>query len=208
MISQRQVRKYGRPLAHLACALPLVVLLLRIEGIGGLNLGENPSTEIRVFLGLWGLRLLLLTLAMSPLRWITGKPWPLQFRRLLGLWSFTYIFIHFVTYFRLAESRKLSFLADVEARPFIVIGLAAFVLMIPLALTSTSISQQKLGIRWMKLHRMVYAIAVLGCGHFLWQAPSDIYESLAYCAIAVLLLGSRFWKSKQRQRLVEAGTTD
>ena len=101
MISQRQVRKYGRPLAHLACALPLVVLLLRIEGIGGLNLGENPSTEIRVFLGLWGLRLLLLTLAMSPLRWITGKPWPLQFRRLLGLWSFTYIFIHFVTYFSL-----------------------------------------------------------------------------------------------------------
>ena len=87
VVSTRQIRLAGKPLLHLACSLPLVLLILSIAEIGGLRLGPNPQLYIRDVLGEWGLRLLLLTLAITPLRRLTGKPWPLLFRRLLGLWS-------------------------------------------------------------------------------------------------------------------------
>ena len=131
MVTQHQVRLLWRPLAHLACALPLIYLMLQLAEVGGLRLGPNPQLEIRDFLGEWGLRLLLLTLAMTPLRWITGKPWPLQFRRLLGLWSFAYLGLHFVTYFLLDRSLDLPvIIEDIVKRPFITIGFLAIVLMI------------------------------------------------------------------------------
>lgn len=93
------MRLFGRPLAHLACSLPLLILVLKLASVGGLKLGPNPQLVIRDLLGEWGLRLLLVTLCMTPLRWIIGKPWPGQFRRLLGLWSFAYLSLHFITYF-------------------------------------------------------------------------------------------------------------
>ncbi len=116
----------------------------------GLGSGRIRGLAIRDILGEWGLRLLLVTLAMTPLRWITGKPWPLQFRRLLGLWSFAYLALHFVTYFFLDRSLDLPvIIEDIAKRPFITIGFAAFVLMIPLAVTSTAGWRRQLGTRWL-----------------------------------------------------------
>ena len=203
MVSLRQVRLFWRPLAHLACALPLIYLMLQLAEVGGLRLGPNPQLEIRDSLGEWGLRLLLVTLAMTPLRWVTGKPWPLQFRRLLGLWSFAYLALHFVTYFLLDRSLDLPvIIEDLVKRPFITIGFLGIVLMVPLAVTSTAGWRRRLGARWLTLHKLVYPIAMLGCWHFYWLVKKDVREPLIYCGILTVLLGFRVWK--WRQRLVGA----
>jgi sulfoxide reductase heme-binding subunit YedZ len=199
MPSQRQIRLPWRSLAHVACALPVLYLVLQIAEVAGLRLGPNPPMYIRDFLGAWGLRLLLATLAMTPLRWLTGKPWPLQFRRLLGLWSFAYLALHFVTYFVIDQSLDLPvIIEDIVKRPYITIGFAAFLLMIPLAVTSTAGWRRQLGSRWVDLHRLVYLVAILGCWHFYWAVKKDVREPLVYCGILALLLGFRVWKSRQR----------
>ena len=139
VVSTRQIRLAGKPLLHLACSLPLVLLILSIAEIGGLRLGPNPQLYIRDVLGEWGLRLLLVTLAITPLRRLIGKPWPLLFRRLLGLWAFAYLALHFVTYFFLDRSLELALIIeDILKRPYITLGITAFMLMIPLAITSTA----------------------------------------------------------------------
>ena len=202
MVSQRQIRHFWRPLAHIACALPLTVLILQLAEVGGLRLGPNPQLVIRDVLGEWGLRLLLVTLAMTPLRWVTGKPWPLQFRRLIGLWSFAYLTLHFVTYFFLDRSLDLAVIVeDIAERPYITIGFIAFLLMIPLAATSTAGWRRQLGARWNRLHRLVYLVAILGCWHFYWLVKKDVREPLLYIAILAVLLGFRLWKSRQRAAL-------
>ena len=199
MLTQRQIRLFWRPLAHVACALPLVIIVLQLAEVAGLRLGPNPGLAIRDILGEWGLRLLLVTLAMTPLRWITGKPWPLQFRRAFGLWSFAYLTLHFVTYFFLDRSLDLPvIIEDIVKRPFITIGFAAFVLMIPLAVTSTAGWRRQLGQRWLTLHKLVYVIAILGCWHFYWLVKKDVREPLVYCAILAVLLGFRVWQSRRR----------
>ncbi|MBM4221246.1 MAG: sulfoxide reductase heme-binding subunit YedZ [Gammaproteobacteria bacterium] len=196
---QGRGRLFWRLLAHLACALPLAILILQLAEVGGLRLGPNPQLQIRNVLGEWGLRLLLVTLAMTPLRWFTGNPWPLMFRRLLGLWSFAYLALHFVTYFLLDRSLDLPLIIeDITERPFITIGLAAFLLMIPLAGTSTAGWRRQLGPRWVSLHRLVYLVAILGCWHFYWLVKKDVREPLLYCAILAGLLGFRLWKWRQR----------
>lgn len=192
-------RMSWRLLAHIACALPLVYLLLQLAEVGGLRLGPNPQLLIRDFLGEWGLRLLLLTLCMTPLRSLTGKPWPLQFRRLLGLWSFGYLALHFITYFLLDRSLDLPLIIeDITERPFITIGFTAFMLMLPLAATSTAGWRRQLGPRWVSLHRLVYLIAILGCWHFYWLVKKDVREPLVYCAILAVLLGFRLWRLRRR----------
>lgn len=199
MVTQRQIRLTAKPLAHLACALPLVVLVLELAGVGGLRAGPNPQLYIRDVLGEWGLRLLLLTLAMTPLRLVTGQPWPLQFRRLLGLWSFAYLSLHFVTYFFLDRSLELDvILEDIAKRPYITIGFAALLLMVPLAVTSTAGWRRRLGPRWNQLHRLVYLVAVLGCWHFYWLVKKDVREPLVYCAILAALLLARTWRRQPR----------
>lgn len=198
-MSQRQIRTIGKPLAHLACALPLVVLVLELAGVGGLRAGPNPGLYIRDVLGEWGLRLLLLTLAMTPLRLLTGQPWPLQFRRLLGLWSFAYLVLHFVTYFFLDRSLDLQVITeDIVKRPYITIGFAALLLMVPLAVTSTAGWRRRLGYRWNQLHRLVYLVAILGCWHFYWLVKKDVREPLLYCAVLAALLLARIWRRAPR----------
>ncbi len=198
MVSQRQVRLLWRPLAHLACALPLVVLLLQLFEVAGLRLGPNPQLVIRDVLGEWGLRLLLATLAMTPLRGLTGSPLPLQFRRLLGLWSFAYLALHFVTYFLLDRGLDLALiLEDIAKRPYITIGLAGFLLLVPLAVTSTAGWRRRLGSRWLRLHRLIYPAALLGCWHFYWLVKKDVREPLVYCAILAALLGYRLWVARR-----------
>ncbi len=132
---------------------------------------------------------------MTPLRWILKKPWPVQFRRMLGLWSFAYLLLHFLTYFFLDRSLDLpGIIEDITRRPFITIGFLAFLLMMPLAVTSTAGWRRRLGSRWLKLHKLVYAIAVLGCWHYYWLVKKDVREPLIYIAVLTVLLASRWWK--------------
>lgn len=169
--------------------------MLQLAEVGGLRLGPNPQLVIRDFLGEWGLRLLLLTLAMTPLRWILGRPWPVQLRRLLGLWSFAYLLLHFLTYFFLDQSLDLpAIVADITKRPFITIGFLGFLLMIPLAVTSTAGWRRRLGSRWLTLHRLVYVVAMLGCWHFYWLVKRDVREPLIYIVVLAFLLGMRLVK--------------
>lgn len=202
MISTRQIRLAGKPLLHLACSLPLVLLILTITETAGLRLGPNPQLYIRDVLGEWGLRLLLLTLAITPLRRLTGKSWLHMFRRPLGLWAFAYVSLHFVTYFFLDRSLDLAIIAeDILKRPYITLGLAGFMLMVPLAITSTAGWQRRLGKHWLQLHRLIYPIAILGCWHFYWLVKKDLREPLLYCGLLAILLASRIWwayGSKQR----------
>lgn len=193
MPGQVPIRRVWKPLAHAACALPLVVLLLELLGVGPFRIGPNPALAIRDTLGSWGLRLLLVTLAMTPLRLATGQAWPLAFRRLLGLWSFAYVLLHFVTYFVLDRAIEIDIIVgDIARRPYITIGAAAFLLMVPLAVTSTAGWRRQLGPRWTRLHRLVYPVAILGCWHYYWLVKRDVREPLLYAAILVVLLAWRF----------------
>lgn len=205
MPTQAQLRRVYRPLAHVACALPLIVLVLELAGVAGLRLGANPGLVIRDTLGTWGLRLLLATLAMTPLRLLTGKPWPLAFRRLLGLWSFAYVSLHFVTYFLFDRASIAAVVADVIKRPYITIGFVAFLLMIPLAVTSTAGWRRQLAHRWVSLHRLVYAVAILGCWHYWWLVKRDVREPLLYVAVLVVLLGWRVVATATRRAPVRSG---
>lgn len=192
MPSAAQVLRVARPLAHVACALPLATLLLGLFDVGPFRLGANPGLAIRNELGEWGLRLLLATLAMTPLRLATGRPWPLAFRRLLGLWSFAYVSLHFVTYFLFDRGSLAVVIEDVVKRPYITVGFAAFLLMVPLAVTSTAGWRRELGARWVALHRLVYPVAGLACWHFWWLVKKDITEPVVYAAVLAVLLAARY----------------
>ncbi|WP_093034705.1 sulfite oxidase heme-binding subunit YedZ [Thiocapsa roseopersicina] len=181
--------RYGKPLVFLLCLVPLGVLIGR--GASG-ALGPNPVEAITHFTGDWTLRLLLVTLAVTPLRRLTGQAWLVRFRRMLGLFAFFYAVLHFTTYLWLDRFFDLGTIAeDVLKRPYITIGFAAFVLMVPLAITSTQGWIRRLGRRWKTLHRAVYAIGVLGVLHYLWLVKADLLEPAIYAIILAVLLGLR-----------------
>ncbi|HEX9708307.1 MAG TPA: protein-methionine-sulfoxide reductase heme-binding subunit MsrQ [Steroidobacteraceae bacterium] len=201
-------RRIAKPLVFLLCLLPAVwlaaaIVALQTGGISGwqpTSLGANPVEKIQDTLGIWGLRLLLLTLAVTPLRTIGGWPRLLAFRRMLGLFAFFYIALHFLWYLFVDQAFDWEqLLADVAKRPFITAGFTAFLLLVPLAVTSTKAAMRRLGRRWQKLHRLVYAAAILGCVHFWWQVKADIREPAVYAAIAAILLGWRLWRHRRRR---------
>lgn len=209
MPGQVQIRRVWKPLAHVACALPLAVLLLELLAVGPFRIEPNPALAIRDTLGTWGLRLLLATLAMTPLRLATGQAWPLAFRRLLGLWSFAYVLLHFVTYFVLDRGIELGIiLEDVAKRPYITIGTAAFLLMVPLAVTSTAGWRRRLGPRWTRLHRLVYPVAILACWHYYWLVKRDVREPLLYVTVLLVLLGWRLVARRAARRTAPAARPD
>lgn len=158
------------------------------------RLGANPIEFITRSTGLWTLVFLCITLAVTPLRRLTGWNVVIRFRRMLGLYAFFYATLHFTTYvwfdkwFNVAEMLK-----DIGKRPFITVGFAAFVLLIPLAVTSTRAMARRLGRRWQTLHRAVYAIGVLAILHFWWMKAGkhDLALPKLYGAIMVALLGWR-----------------
>jgi len=187
------------------CLLPFGWMVMAASGIAGLSLGANPVEALIHEAGLWGLRLLLLTLAVTPLRRITGCNWLVRLRRMLGLFAFFYVFIHFLAYSIIDQRLALGpIVEDIIERPFITIGIAALLLLLPLAITSTNAMMRRLGRRWQQLHRLIYPIAILGVWHFWWQVKQDIREPLIYAAILALLLGFRIW-SRQRRRADAAG---
>lgn len=183
------------------CLLPLVQLAW---GAYTDNLGANPIEVITRDLGTWTLRFLLITLCVTPLRKLLQWNWLLRLRRMLGLYAFFYGTLHFLTYLWLDQFFDWqSIVKDIAKRPFITVGFTAFVLLVPLATTSTNAMVRRLGgRRWQQLHRTVYAIATLGVVHYWWLVKKDITQPLIYALILGALLGIRMWwlaQEKQRQ---------
>jgi sulfoxide reductase heme-binding subunit YedZ len=173
----------------LLCLLPLMRLIAL--GAGG-DLGANPIEFITRSTGTWTLVGLLVTLAVTPLRRLTGRADFVRYRRMLGLFTFFYVCLHFTTYLWLDQFFDPAAIArDIVKRPFITVGFTAFVLLIPLAGTSTHAMMRRLGRRWQQLHRLVYPIALLGVAHYLWLVKKDLTEPLIYGAVLVLLLAMR-----------------
>jgi sulfoxide reductase heme-binding subunit YedZ len=178
-----------KPFVFVACLIP-ALLLVGDAFTGGL--GVNPIEDITHRTGDWALRLLLLTLAVTPLRRLAGWHGLIRFRRMLGLFAFFYAVLHFSTYLIFDHFFDLlSILDDVAERRYVTAGFVGFVLMIPLAVTSTQGWIRRLGKRWASLHRLVYASALAGVVHFLWLVKIDIGEPLIYAAVLTALLAAR-----------------
>jgi len=173
----------------LVCLLPLVRLIV----LGGSRgLGANPIEFITRSTGTWTLVGLLVTLSVTPLRRLTGRADLIRYRRMLGLFAFFYAGLHFITYIWLDQFFDPAAIAkDIIKRPFITIGFTAFLLLIPLAVTSTHAMMRRLGRRWQQLHRLIYLIALLGVIHYLWLVKKDLTEPLIYGVALALLLVMR-----------------
>ena len=175
-----------KPLVFIACLIPFGMLA---GGVIDGDLGANPLERVTDVTGQWGLRLLLLTLAMTPLRRLTGWRGWLAFRRMLGLFAFFYITLHFLTWIWLdQELQWANIVADIAKRPFVTVGFLAWLLLVPLALTSTRGMMRRLGRNWQRLHRTIYAVAVLAVLHFTWLVKADLYEPLIYAALLAFLM--------------------
>lgn len=178
--------KYLKPAIFLACLLPLARLGWKAFNAG---LGANPIQVITFSTGTWTLVFLLVTLSITPLRKLTKRYWLIQYRRMVGLFAFFYGCLHFTTYIWLDQFFDLhSVYKDIYKRPFITVGFTAFVLMIPLAATSTRWAVRKLGKRWQRLHRLIYLTAVGGVIHFLWAVKLDKRVPEIYASILGVLL--------------------
>jgi methionine sulfoxide reductase heme-binding subunit len=179
--------RWVKAFVFLVCLLPLGMLAWK--GYLG-DLGANPIEKITHSTGDWTLRFLLITLAITPLRRALGAPALIRFRRMLGLFAFFYGCLHFLTYIWLDKFFDVhGMLADIAKRKFITVGFTAFVLLIPLAVTSTAGWIRRLGgRRWRALHRLIYFSAIAGVIHYLWLVKADIRKPLEYGSILALLL--------------------
>ena len=178
-----------KPVVFSLCLLPLAWMVY--DGFTG-GLGVNPIEAVTHRTGDWTLRLLLATLTLTPLRRLSGWAWPLRLRRMVGLFAFFYACLHLLTYLWLDQFFDWGMiLEDVVERPFITLGMLAFLGLVPLALTSTRGMQRRLGRRWKTLHRLVYPVAILGVLHFWWLVKADVREPLVYALVLAVLLGVR-----------------
>lgn len=175
-----------------AHAIAMTPLALLITDAATNQLGADPVATLTHASGDWALRLLLLTLAMTPLRRVTRWSWPLAYRRMLGLHAFAYASVHFAIYLVLdLGGYWAQIFEDIAKRPFITVGFLAWLCLLPLAATSTRAAMRRLGRRWGVLHRLVYLIAALAVLHFIWLVKSDLREPLIYAGVLVALLLAR-----------------
>ena len=182
------------------CLLPAARLVLETFGIAGMSLGANPIERLLDEFGIWGIYFLLITLAVSPLQRLLGKPWPVHFRRMLGLFAFFYVSMHFLTYAVLDQRLALGpILEDIAKRPFITIGLAVLLMLTPLAVTSTNGWMRRLGRRWKTLHRLVYPAAIGAIWHYWWQVKLDALQPAILATILAVLLGERLWRWRRKR---------
>ena len=189
--------KIIKPLIFIIALLPAAYL---IWGIFNDTLGANPVEYIIRDLGNWTLRFLLITLAISPLRRLTGMAQLLRLRRLLGLYTFFYALLHLSIYIILEQFFDwYEIWLDILERPFITIGMLAFVLLIPLAATSTTAAMRKLGKNWLRLHKLIYPIAIFAVLHFWWLVKADTREPFMYVVILALLLLERLLRTYGRK---------
>ena len=196
--------KPAKPLLLLLSLTPLAWLTFAV--LTG-RTSANPAEDIILTTGGWALKFLLLTLAITPVRRLTGWNVLVQYRRMLGLLAFTYACLHLLAYIAFDRFFQLSEVAaDVAERPFITAGMLSFALMVPLAVTSTRGWIRRLGRRWQALHRLVYLSAIAACVHFLWKVKVVIGEPLYYAGFLVLLLAFRAaWWFRGRARLRRQG---
>jgi len=183
-----------KPLLFLAALLPLAGLALG-------DLGANPVERLSHVTGDWALRLLLATLAMTPLRRLTGWGEWLRLRRMLGLFAFFYASLHLAVYVGLDLGFAWGAVVDdIVKRPYITLGFATYLILIPLAATSTQGMMRRLGKRWKRLHRLVYVSAFGGVLHYVWLVKSDLREPLIYLLVLLVLLLLRWWPGRSRRR--------
>ena len=170
------------------------------------DLGTNPIDFITDTLGDWTLRILLASLALTPLRIVTGHAAPIAFRRLLGLFAFAYAAMHFSVWVVLDFFFDWAQMAgDIVKRPYITVGMTALLLLVPLATTSTAGMIKRLGARnWRRLHRLAYAAGILGVLHYLWLAKVGVRTPWVYAAILTLLLGTRVVDAMRRRMKTRA----
>ncbi len=199
MNTLQQVRYVWKPVVFLLCALPAAWVVTDLFEITG-TLGANPVEAILDRFGNWGLRFIMIALAVTPLRRLTGWNWLSRFRRMLGLFAFFYVLMHFTTWLVLDQGLLLAAIAeDLIERPYITVGFLALVLLTAMAVTSTNGFRRRLGRRWQTLHNSVYLVGILGVGHYWWQVRGDQLEPLVYAAILTVLLGSRVWAKLSRR---------
>jgi len=194
------MQKAAKVLVFLACLTPFVWLALRtLTG----RLGINPVEDLELTTGIWALRFLIVTLAVTPVRRLTGWNRVIQYRRMFGLFTFFYACVHFCIYIGVDQFFAFGFiLKDVVKRPFITMGFTAFILMIPLALTSTKGWIRRLGRRWQLLHRLIYISAVCASVHYLWKVKVMIGSPVYYAIVIGLLLGFRIvWQLRSAKLL-------
>jgi sulfoxide reductase heme-binding subunit YedZ len=193
--------KWTKVAVFLFCLVPLGILVWRL--LTG-NLGANPVEFIQHATGDWTLRFLVFTLCITPFRKLLKLPDLIRFRRMLGLFAFFYVCLHFLTYLGPDQSFDLAGMwKDVAKRPFITVGFTAFVLLIPLAITSTAGWIRRLGgKRWQLLHRAIYFTAIFGVIHYYWLVKSDVRKPLFYGALVAILLVWRLgdWFFKRRSQ--------
>jgi sulfoxide reductase heme-binding subunit YedZ len=186
-----------KPLVLAASLLPLAWLLCGAFGWFGFSLGADPVKKLEHACGKTALNFLMLTLMVTPVRQLAGLPHVVRLRRMLGLFAFFYVLLHFTVYVVLdLELNFHTLTADIAKRPYITIGFTGLLMLVPLAVTSTNGMMRRLGRRWQKLHRLVYVIAILGVWHFYWQVKRDIREPLLYAGALAVLLGYRWLRAR------------
>ncbi len=193
------MRAYLKPFVFTLGLLPLGWLLW---GVANNSLGPDPAEHLMHVTGEWSLRFLVLTLLMSPLR----ERWQpaLRLRRMLGLFVFFYATLHLLVFLQVMVGWTPTVLwEELVERPYITLGFVAWLLLMPLAVTSTRNMQRRLGRKWTDLHRLVYAVAILACLHLLWQARSDLGEALVYCLVFAVLLA---WRVRRRHARVRSAS--
>jgi len=197
-----------KPVTFIACLIPLGQLLYNAWTD---NLSANPIEFITHFTGDWTLIFLLASLSVTPLRKISGWNELIKYRRMLGLFAFFYAVLHFATYTVLDHFFDFpAIVKDVMKRPYVTAGFTGFVLMIPLAMTSTAGMIRRLGKRWQQLHRFVYVVGIAGVIHFYWLVKADIRRPVQYGAVLALLLGYRLvvkWMPALRGRLAQSSSS-
>ena len=201
--SNSQINYLIKPATFVVALIPFVWL---VYGAFTDNLGTNPVETMTHETGEWGLRFLLITLAISPLRRMLGLNWLTKLRRMLGLFAFFYACLHFMTYVWLDQFFDFNeILHDIPKRPFITIGFVSFILLLPLAITSTKKMQQRLKLNWKRLHQLVYVIPMLVVVHFIWSLKADYTEPFFYTLIFLVLMIERAYRARYQARYPAQG---
>lgn len=221
----QRYRYLYKPVVFAACLAPAVLLglgtagvLLQSSGSGGAAanslaslLGPDPVAKLLHSCGKTALNLILITLLVTPVRQLTGFTHLVRLRRMLGLFAFFYAALHFIVYIFLDRGMDWhSIITDIAKRPYITIGFAALLMLIPLAVTSTNRMMRRLGRRWLKLHRLIYIVAIFGVWHYYWQVKRDVRLPLLYAFMLAILLGYRLvkqWRARRRVRASAAVTS-
>ncbi|NKB34303.1 MAG: sulfoxide reductase heme-binding subunit YedZ [Pseudomonadales bacterium] len=192
------MRKFIKPAVFLLALVPFVLLFIRAVTN---DLGPDPAQELSIETGEWTLRFLLITLALTPLRQITGQAEFVRHRRMLGLFALFYATVHFLCWMTFIFGfRWFAFLEELIDRPYIAVGFTAWVILVALGVTSPKVMVRKLGKNWKRLHRLVYIASILGVIHLLWILRADIGEAVLYGSIVFVLLGYRLARYLNNKR--------